>query len=84
MPVLSDLSTSDQQSIHAVWKTAIIQPREMTRIRNIIHIPYNLTDEQILIMENYTKRYIQLTNEMKESSHPIAASLNYLANRDAV
>nr|WAY16373.1 nonstructural polyprotein [Hepelivirales sp.]WAY16429.1 nonstructural polyprotein [Hepelivirales sp.] len=84
MPILKDLNTTDQLAIHDLWKTALIRPREQLRIKKLVNVPYNLNDEQISILESYLGKYIQLGDQMKDSSHPIAATLNYIANQDAV
>lgn len=85
MPVLSQTGIAGQNEIQNYWLNSIIKPRELARVRNSVSVPYILNDNEITIIEGYLNgEYIKYSASLKRSSHPIAATLNWLANKDAV
>ncbi len=85
MPVATDIAASDRSDINRIYLNNIIIPRENQRIRDAIQIPYRLSDESIKILEKMIyPRIVVLTDAMRDSTHPEASSLNYIANMELV
>jgi 23S rRNA U2552 (ribose-2'-O)-methylase RlmE/FtsJ len=72
------LLNKEQTNAKINLATARIQLRNI----NVLSFPYMMTEDEIELLTDFFKRPVTMNNTF-ESSHPVAASLNYFANKQA-